>query len=331
MREREVFLNELKSLNISQISNGAEVNILEEIPENIKKWFNTKRYRPPHQITSGNKVTALIDGEDAFESMVEAIRSANGKSDFIYFANWRMELNFHLRPGRSWSTIKELFREASQKKVEICGLLSNDLLGNYDDDDKNWTKEHERFFNQLESTRVLPDKNFLPLGLHHQKFLVVKSKDRLVAFCGGVDFASGRLPEGLRHFEQSTSGSEKAKVKAKVDTSKYRVRGGYHDVHCKIEGPAGRQLLKLFCDRWLDNPNGYGGPLRGKDYLDNKSPEPKVTGGGDMFVQIGSTFGNGAVAGARKNSIIRAINEIMSSAGIIAKFKIVPGEDKTVF
>lgn len=301
-----------------------EVKFSKDIPEEIKKWFNTKRWKSPHEITSGNKVVALIDGDDTFESMVQAIRSAKDKSDFIYFANWRMELDFHLRPGRPWSTIKELLRQASKKKVEICGLLSNDLLGNYDEKNKNWTKEHERFFNELESTRVLPDKNFLPLGLHHQKILIVKSKDRygidrLVAFCGGVDISSDRLPEGLRHFERIGS----SLAETKLETNKNGIRGGYHDVHCRIEGPATRQLLKLFCDRWIDNPNGYSGPLRGKDYLENTLTEPVVIGGADMFVQIGSTFGDGAVAGARKDSIINAIKQIMSSVGIIAKFKIV--------
>ena len=151
--------------------------------------------------------------------------------------------------------------------------------------------------------------------------MIVKARDssgidRLVAFCGGVDFASNRLPERDRIFEQNSSSLKEKGI-----------RGHYHDVHCKIEGPAARQLLRLFCDRWLDNPFVYVGPyktskFRGKDYLDNISTEPQVTGS-DMFVQIGITFGKGSLADARKSSILRAIKMIMDEGGILLKNKIV--------
>ena len=85
---------------------------MKKLPENITKWFDIKKWKPPHEITSGNKVTALIDGVEAFKSMADAIRSANSDTDFIYFANWRMEIDFRLKPEFSWSTIRNLFKEA---------------------------------------------------------------------------------------------------------------------------------------------------------------------------------------------------------------------------
>ena len=317
-KERTRFEHEVKLLTeVADDSKKLLSGTLNEqeiaMPENIKRWFNTKRSVPPHQITSGNKVTALIDGEETFGSMVEAIRSVSGPSDFIYFANWYMGLNFQLLPGRPWSTMKELLSEANRKKVEIRGLLSRDVLGNWDPRDENlnlnppiknnWTKEHRKFFDSLEFASVIDDQNFLPLGLHHQKILVVKGKDsygisRLIAFCGGVDIASNRL-------------------------------GPYHDVHCKIEGPAARQLLKLFCDRWLDNPNTVGW-LKGMDYYKENATEPVVPGGANMFVQIGTTFGNGHLAVSRANSIKRILRPIISEIDDLTRFKFLKEERRKI-
>lgn len=68
-------------------------------------------------------------------------------------------------------------------------------------------------------------------GAHHQKVLVVKRGDTLVAYCGGVDINSNRL------YEVKPSDPQ-------------------HDTHCRIVGPSAWDLLETFVRRWRHHPEG---------------------------------------------------------------------------
>ncbi len=70
-------------------------------------------------------------------------------------------------------------------------------------------------------------------GAHHQKVLVVKRGETLVAYCGGIDINVNRL----------YSVSPK-----KGDPQ--------HDTHCRIVGPSAWDLLETFIRRWTHHPKG---------------------------------------------------------------------------
>ncbi len=82
---------------------------------------------------------------------------------------------------------------------------------------------------------------------NHQKILVVSNRDGLVAFCGGVDIDSDRA--------------------------------NWHDVHCRIRGPAAQKLHDIFVLRWQANKQPQ-----------KLLPPPQSQTAGDKQVQVVRTF-----------------------------------------
>lgn len=278
------------SSEIDENFESSEVYDPKDYAEGIKRWFGG--YTP----TSENQVTALIDGEEAYESMVQAMRMASKKGDYIYLANWNMKLNFRLIPTDKDSTLMKILDKANRNNVEIRALLSDDVL--YEDpQDKNLTFLHHIFFNNIIASNgsFIPDRNFLPLGIHHQKILIVKAGGRLIGFCGGVDYDPNRLKPENRFDESKSSGISNPSSSLKESGDEPKSLGSIHDVHCKIEGPAAWDLLQVFVNRWNDHPQK---PMRNSSLSGENEKRP--TGTGKMFVRIGTTFGCGMKANQRK-------------------------------
>ncbi|WP_448501141.1 peptidoglycan-binding protein [Sphingomonas sp.] len=80
------------------------------------------------------------------------------------------------------------------------------------------------------------------LASHHQKVLLIFDGERLVAYCGGIDFNPNRATTSTNCLPRSTP-----QAIAPSDPQ--------HDTHCRIVGPAASDLLRTFVDRWLDHPD----------------------------------------------------------------------------
>ena len=85
------------------------------------------------------------------------------------------------------------------------------------------------------------DGRVRPGGSHHAKLSVVRRAGGLVAWVGGIDVHVNRLVTQA-HTEVGT-GQEQ-----------------YHDVQCRVEGPAAREVLRTFISRWNDHPSIGCGP-----------------------------------------------------------------------
>ena len=101
----------------------------------------------------------------------------------------------------------------------------------------------------------------LPVFTHHQKTVVVDAeiadsdKRRLVGFIGGVDLTDGRFdtPEfPLFRYQEShgCDGEDFYQGCTKGATAGTGPRQPWQDIHARVEGPAVRDILENFSERW---------------------------------------------------------------------------------
>jgi len=77
---------------------------------------------------------------------------------------------------------------------------------------------------------------------HHQKFTIICSTTKTVAFCGGVDITDEKIThEVLDDFRETYFPGEE---------EPFKLESTWHDVHAKIEGPAVVDMYKSFARRW---------------------------------------------------------------------------------
>jgi phosphatidylserine/phosphatidylglycerophosphate/cardiolipin synthase-like enzyme len=258
-------------------------------------------------IRSGNAVKPLIDGRRTFLSMVEDIRAARDESDFIYLLGWDIVDDFNLAPRMAPipTSFAALMREADARGVQIRVMLwAKPPLGNRatvnainrlahggairDDLTANNRPLTNAQIRQLlvsagisapvaaATAATLLARRNIPalLGAHHQKVMIIKRGDQLVAYCGGVDINRNRL--------DAVSATDPQ-----------------HDAHCRMVGPSAWDLLQTFIKRWSHHPGSTAidsakGALLGIGLALPGAIAAPPTGdapyGGTSSVVIGRTF-----------------------------------------
>jgi phosphatidylserine/phosphatidylglycerophosphate/cardiolipin synthase-like enzyme len=296
------------------------------------RWFATGA--SAHRVTAGNKVEYLIRGGQTFKEMVAAIQYATasgtgtGTVPFIYICGWGMaNIDAPLIPGDASTSIRALLTSAANAGVEVRVMLWANIKGVNFDVTTAATADQIRFVNTLPGARGILDNKtdiwgsitydpppitagfpdpsaqtiqyIVRSGSHHQKIVLVNGGAGLVGFCGGVDLSEDRL-----------------------DTA---TQPGLQDVHVSVRGPAAKDLLTVFVQRWEDyltqpdmapaiigsrtdlqhdalRPNVSAAELQARNTLSGKnaqaatSPFPPPTGltydqvAPPIFVQIGRTY-----------------------------------------
>jgi len=165
---------------------------------------------PP--LAPGNRVTALLNGDEIFPSMLEAIRSARTSIDFESYIYWAGPI------GRQFA---DALIERARHGVPVHVLL--DWMGSVKMD-KALVEELKRAGVQV--YRYHPPSWYDIGRLNnrtHRKLLVV---DGRIGFTGGVGIA----PEWTGHAQ---------------DPDHWR------DTHFKVEGPVVSQMQAVFLDNWI--------------------------------------------------------------------------------
>jgi phosphatidylserine/phosphatidylglycerophosphate/cardiolipin synthase-like enzyme len=273
--------------------------------ELARKWAPAMGQAP----AAGNQVEPFISGAAAQYAMFEAITSATNQTHFIYLLGWYLDENLPLSPFGKGSTIRDLFTEKAALGVQIRVMLwlqpgkaqASDIedvaaadqpLGTLD---KRLLREAEvdlellqaifgtagqsshfqiaRWVNNLTTRdgRRKPGAAIVDwltasiAGSHHQKLLIVKGTGGLVGLVGGVDINPDR-----------------------VKTVHPNKGEPLHDVHCRVRGPAARDLIGVFAQRWAAHPlsaelDKSRGPLLGLR-------EPAGKAAGNAAVRVTATF-----------------------------------------
>lgn len=97
-------------------------------------------------------------------------------------------------------------------------------------------------------------------GIYHQKLSVVRNSGGYVGYCGGIDLNPDRL-----------------------DDAHHLAAHPYHDLHCRVEGPAVRDLALTFEHRWLVDGDGTASGLTVPAVGDLATP-------GNDIVQVARTY-----------------------------------------
>lgn len=165
---------------------------------------------PP--LLGGNAVTALVNGDEIFPAMLEAIRGARASITFETFIYWRAEI------GRQFG---EAITERARAGVKVHVLI--DFVGSNKMDPK-LLEEIKAAGGEVEKFHPLSWYHFARFNNRtHRKLLIV---DGRIGFTGGVGIAD--------EWQGNAQDPEH-----------------WRDTHYRIEGPAVAQMQSAFMTNWI--------------------------------------------------------------------------------
>jgi cardiolipin synthase A/B len=166
---------------------------------------------PP--LVNGNRAAVLVNGEQIFPAMLEALRGARKTITFEMYIYWS---------GRIGQEFADVLSERARAGVKVHVLLDGVGSGKID----------ERYIDQMKQAGVQLERynppRFYTIGRlnnrTHRKLVVI---DGAIGFTGGVGIA-----------DQWTGNAQ--------DPQHWR------DTHFRIEGPAVAQMQSAFMDNWTE-------------------------------------------------------------------------------
>jgi cardiolipin synthase A/B len=179
----------------------------------------------------GNSTRVLVDGEQAYAAMFEAIGAAR---DHINIESYTIEAE---GPGEE---LANLLSRKSASGVRVNMIY--DSWGSWQTSGRYFERLRRAGVSLCEFNPILPWRNLVnPLAWSfnlrdHRKLLIV---DGRVAFTGGVNISS-----------VYSSGSSATRATAKQASSRDPNAAHWRDTHVRVEGPVVAQLQQLFLDQW---------------------------------------------------------------------------------
>jgi phosphatidylserine/phosphatidylglycerophosphate/cardiolipin synthase-like enzyme len=205
---------------------------------------------PIHREDSGWE--PLIDGERYLPALDAEIRAA-GPGDAVYLSAFQLGPDTDLR-GRAaddpdFEPVAELLSRKAAEGVDVRLIIAGGApgslpvrgLGPFRDNLvavrrlRRWTPAGLRRRHHPLARRILLDWSGHPIGANHQKFVVVRRGDAVVAFVGGMDIDRWRF-DGEPHDRLRVSGR----------------RWGWHDAAQRVTGAAAERVWEVFRARWQE-------------------------------------------------------------------------------
>jgi phosphatidylserine/phosphatidylglycerophosphate/cardiolipin synthase-like enzyme len=172
-----------------------------------------------------NAVQVLIDGEQAFAAMAEAMRSARSH---VHITGWHITPDFALVRGERPTVLEELLNElASRVAVRILIWAGAPLPVL-----RPWRGDIRKIRDRLTrggQVQCALDAHERPMHCHHEKTIAI---DDRIAFVGGIDLTTLNGDRWDRSHHPP------------------REQQGWHDVAVRLEGPAVQDVAENFRLRW---------------------------------------------------------------------------------
>lgn len=209
-----------------------------------------------HTSSQDNAFVLYASSDKAFAAMFLDMEAASGNDDWIWIAGWGLSIDMPLVAGTgskeqamATSLERTLTRAVYQRGVHVRVLLWASM---YQTDEMVQARD---WLNALAPPPALSAAmNSEPRGsclcvfddrlphhssAHHQKMVIVKRQDRLVAYVGGLDITRDRW-DTINH-DQSVLRRERS-VFAEFE--------GWIDACSRLEGPAAQDVAATFSARW---------------------------------------------------------------------------------
>jgi phosphatidylserine/phosphatidylglycerophosphate/cardiolipin synthase-like enzyme len=269
---------------------------------------------------AGTRIEHLVGGEVALPRMLADIRAAaaNHRDAFVYLAGWNCENDLPV-PTAAGPTdnLGEALRFAAGRDAQIrlllwAGALDQTTLRRLPariqkillDLAAQWspTRAHnlatEALLKKLRADGhdawCHIDDAHLFAGSHHQKLLIVGTKESFVAYVGGIEFSTDRLYA--------------------TDAAGKRLPGApLFDVTLRVSGPGADSLLRTFTDRWSATVPPPAVPLAPLPALRGLGAPPS-TAAGPLTSQATHTYAPGFPYRAKIQTSARAIASAIRSA-----------------
>ncbi|MBK8259605.1 MAG: phosphatidylserine/phosphatidylglycerophosphate/cardiolipin synthase family protein [Polyangiaceae bacterium] len=271
--------------------------------------------------TEGTDVQYLVDGQETFACMVEAIETADSAGHFIVLLGWSLDPRVVI-DAKNKKTVVQVLEQRASLGVAVRVLLfdnteyqindfacdkinqirtnsSQDVYAVLDDHTDSLTPGLEGSFElpPIPFFAPLPESfhrareraqkytkkgNVGAVGAHHHKIMLVYGRDGLVGFCGGIDIDGNRL-------------------------------SSLHDVHVRVVGAAARELLTIAEQRWAysrDNGNAPT-PSTISTLSPPSTPKPAFAPNAAKVIQ---TVGNPDIKKFTSNTLWPTIQRAVESA-----------------
>ncbi|XP_022770329.1 phospholipase D beta 2-like [Durio zibethinus] len=216
---------------------------------------------------------------DIFDAICQARR-------LIYITGWSVWHKVRLvrDAGRaSDSTLGDILRSKSQEGVRVLLLIWDDptsrsILGYQTDGIMQTHDEETRRFFKHSSVQVLlcpriagkrhswiKQKEVGTIYTHHQKTVIVdadagRNRRKIIAFLGGLDLCDGRYDTPHHPIFRTLQTLHKDDYHNPTFTGNVAgcPREPWHDLHCRIDGPAAYDVLVNFEERWYKAAKPHG-------------------------------------------------------------------------
>jgi phosphatidylserine/phosphatidylglycerophosphate/cardiolipin synthase-like enzyme len=205
---------------------------------------------PSSPVRHGNACRVLIDGEEAFGCMVEAL---GGARSHVSMTGWFLSPDFALRRGEDPLVLRNLLAELAER-IDVRVLLWAGAPLPLFHPSRADARHAARDLCHGSRIRCALDSHERPLHCHHEKLLIV---DDLVAFVGGIDATT-------KAGDRFDSGAHPS-----------RAAVGWHDAAARVEGPVVSDVARHFAMRWHE--------VTGERLPD---PPPPADEAGDVSLQL---------------------------------------------